>query len=365
MLISTMTADEIYKELKEEYWELRNIMINIAEKCIRDHKTLKNRHHFIPPTGSKKTYMTRKNKNNWTIEWHIISYSKNQDLSVLFLSYTTYVDRAGKTHYALLGTPNQFFPMLMSSHFLQRYRERYLDLHHINTGGMSPQAYFFMKNRRAQLVSYYPKNWTAEDKENKSVYYCTHGLYVLRWLREDFPLFITFLDETCLTEYKAHIFQSEKVSALFQKYINLSVHSKNKFDPIQRYSIAKQLIQIPNAKELLIDFFKRGKVRHPEDAEILDQAIQQFDKKWDSIVEYTQALDNNEGVKQQRDRLFQQYTDLLLYGKPKGDRTTDFERKELLNKMANPEKQLFIEHNNTDLFQIVMDKMKEFDQKVR
>ena len=124
MLISTMTADEIYKELKEEYWELRNIMINIAEKCIRDHKTLKNRHHFIPPTGSKKTYTTRKNKNNWTIEWHIISYSKNQDLSVLFLSYTTYVDRAGKTHYALLGTPNQFFPMLMSSHFLQRYRER-------------------------------------------------------------------------------------------------------------------------------------------------------------------------------------------------------------------------------------------------
>lgn len=357
-----MTTEEIYKELREEYWELRNIMINIAEKCIRDHKTLKDRYHFIPPMGAKKSYTTRKNKNRWTIEWKIISYNQNHDLSILFLSYTTYVDRAGKTHYALLATPDHFIPMIMSSHFLQRYRERYIDPHHINIGGMSLQAYFFLKNGSGQSVSYYPKNWTEEDKANKSVFYCKHGLFVLRWLKDDFPLFITFLDETCLTEYKAHIYQSEKATELFRKYIDLSVRPTDQFAPIQRYAIVKELIQIPHAKELLIDFFKREKVAFPGNAHILDQIIQHFDKKWDSMVEYVQMMESNEEVQYNRSKLFQKYTDLLLYGKFKGERPSDSERKQLLDRLVNPERQLFIEHKDTDLYQIMMEKIKKYTQ---
>ena len=365
MLISTMTNDEIYKELREDYWELRNIMINIAEKCIRDHKTLKGRYHFIPPTGAKKTYTTRKNKNTWTIEWQIISYNKNHDLSILFISYTRYIDRAGKTHYALLATPDNFIPMLMSAHFLQRYRERYIEPNHVNIGGMSLQAYFFLKNGSGQSVSYYPKNWTEEDKENKCVFYCKHGLFVLRWLKDDFPLFITFLDETCLTEYKAHIYQSERVTELFRKYINLSVHPKDQFAPIQRYAIVKELIQIPNAKELLLDFFKREKVAFPDNAHVLDQIIQHFGRKWDSMVEYVQAMESDEQIQHNRSKLFQKYTDLLLYGKPKGERTSNFERRQLLDRLVNPERQIFIEHNNTHFYQAMGELVKKHVEKDR
>lgn len=349
MIISTMTNDEIYKEMREDFWELRNIMLNIADKCIRDNKILQDRFHFIPPTGSKKSYTTKKNKNNWTIEWHIISYNVDHHLSIIFISYTTCVDRAGKSHYAVLAHPEKFAPMIVSSHFLKRYRERYIEPHHIKLGGESLLAYFIMHNKLGGMVSYFPKNWTEKDKENKRVHYCEHGLFVLLWMRDDFPLLITFLDESCLTEYKAQVYKAESFTMLFHKYLDITLRRKKEYDIIQRHAILQKLVSFPNAKELMVDFFKREKEMYPDDKEMLDVVSEKAMKYWDSLVTYSEEFERETKDLESRQRLQQCYADMLFFGEIKEKQITTQERKELLNILTNPEKQKFIPYDHEHL----------------
>lgn len=356
MILSTMTNDEIYKEMKEDYWELRSIMQNIAEKCIRDNKILRGRFHFIPPTGTKKSYTTKKNKNTWTIEWQIMSYNNNHHLKILFISYTTYIDRAGKSHYAVLATPDKFIPIIVSSHFLHRYRERYIEPHHIKIGGVSLLAYFIMHNGLGDMVSYFPKNWTKEDKENKRVNYCKHGLIVLLWMRDDFPLLITFLDESCLTEYKAQVYKAESFTVLFHDYMDITLRPKHQHDIIQRFALLKKLVNFPNAKELMVDFFKREKEMYPEDTEMLELASKKALSYWESLVTLYKKFEQDAETLDCRQRLNQCYADMIFFGEVKDKLITNQERKDLLNMIMNPEKQKFIPYDSAssspDLIQI-------------
>ena len=351
MLLSTMTEEEIYKEIREDYWELRPLMQSLSDKFIRDNKRLMHKIHFIPPTGSKRTVVSRKNKNTYTMEWHIISYFSN---TLAFIVYTSFYDRAGKMHYVLIGTPADFIPVIISSHMLQRYRERYIEPHHVKLNRESLLSYFLHHNGNSQPTNLFPKHWTEEEKKSLRVHYCEHGLIVCRWGKLDMPTLITFLDEQCLSEYKAFIYKSENISEVFHQLIDIYRHPKGAFDVIQKQALMKKLISIPNAKELLIDFFKREKKAHPDNTEAEDNIIETLTNNWDNFIKYVDSYDEVIGKHDISKKLYKCYADLLCYGEVKDLQVGNSERKELLDKIMNPEKQKFIPHDHAREFSDIM-----------
>lgn len=347
MILSTMKPEEMLKELREDYWELYNTMHELSEHFIRQTKHLHNKRRcYLPPSGSQKQVVSKKNRNVWTMEWHTMT-DRRQRLQFSFITYTTYTDRSGKTHYVSIGTPYLFVPMIFTAHFLKRFRERYVEPNQIKTGGTSWVTYYLTHCGDEREIFYFPKDWTAEDRKTKRVFHNKFGLSVV--IRNDILVtYVTFLGEECLTEYKAQLFQEESLMTLFKQLAQLEDNAVDNSDVFRRYSLLKKIISYPNAQERLIYFFRRYRHFVPEDQKPkVDETIKVCEERWATFCRCVNAFDESTGEIKAKKIV----NDLFAYmlargGKCSDGRKTRIDRTKLFDMLLNPEKQKFIAYQN-------------------
>ncbi len=282
MFTSTMTYEEILHETRLDYYELKPRM----EAAFVHFRRKYSFRTFGQPNmlGSISEKITHKTKrhNVWTQEMHINCFYENKAHGGSVV-YTPVPRSNGMSEYLFLWNHGAFIPELLSTHFIQRYKERYLEPNNINLRGLTPGLYFQKTNTDLRRTYFVPDNWTEEDLKNKLIWICNQGLFITV-NHGGLRVYITFLDQKNLTRYKALVYEEEAQRRLFD---NIPKECNSNFQIIESALNMLTLFDAPNSREIHKRFLKRICEKEGEER---DKFIRETMEVWDRLEKTTRHI---------------------------------------------------------------------------
>lgn len=253
MFTHTMTRKEIYEEAKHDYYELKSRFDIETEIFFRQYGSSINKYQQrILGSLSKQRVFRSSRHNSWTMQMHVHGYSKNT-IKASTTAYTPLQRSDGSVEYLFISLKDTFFVELITTHFIQRYKERYLEPNKVNLQGMNPALYYLRSNMEYRQTYFIPNNWTEEDMENKAIYQIPQGLIVT--VKDNgLRVLVTFLDLQNLSRYKAEIYEEEDLMNRFMKAY------KEKKD-YQQFLMMLQVFNTPNCREIQKRYIKRTEIQ--------------------------------------------------------------------------------------------------------
>lgn len=201
---------------------------------------------------SKQRVFRSSRHNSWTMQMYVHGYSKNT-IKASTTAYTPLQRSDGSVEYLFISLKDTFFVELITTHFIQRYKERYLEPNKVNLQGMNPALYYLRSNMEYRQTYFIPNNWTEEDMENKAIYQIPQGLIVT--VKDNgLRVLVTFLDLQNLSRYKAEIYEEEDLMNRFMKAY------KEKKD-YQQFLMMLQVFNTPNCREIQKRYIKRTEIQ--------------------------------------------------------------------------------------------------------
>ena len=253
MFTHTMTRKEIYEEAKHDYYELKSRFDIETEIFFRQYGSSINKYQQrILGSLSKQRVFRSSRHNSWTMQMYVHGYSKNT-IKASTTAYTPLQRSDGSVEYLFISLKDTFFVELITTHFIQRYKERYLEPNKVNLQGMNPALYYLRSNMEYRQTYFIPNNWTEEDMENKAIYQIPQGLIVT--VKDNgLRVLVTFLDLQNLSRYKAEIYEEEDLMNSFMKAY------KEKKD-YQQFLMMLQVFNTPNCREIQKRYIKRTEIQ--------------------------------------------------------------------------------------------------------
>lgn len=253
MFTHTMTRKEIYEEAKHDYYELKSRFDIETEIFFRQYGSSINKYQQrILGSLSKQRVFRSSHHNSWTMQMYVHGYSKNT-IKASTTAYTPLQRSDGSVEYLFISLKDTFFVELITTHFIQRYKERYLEPNKVNLQGMNPALYYLRSNMEYRQTYFIPNNWTEEDMENKAIYQIPQGLIVT--VKDNgLRVLVTFLDLQNLSRYKAEIYEEEDLMNRFMKAY------KEKKD-YQQFLMMLQVFNTPNCREIQKRYIKRTEIQ--------------------------------------------------------------------------------------------------------
>lgn len=253
MFTHTMTRKEIYEEAKHDYYELKSRFDIETEIFFRQYGSSINKYQQrILGSLSKQRVFRSSSHNSWTMQMYVHGYSKNT-IKASTTAYTPLQRSDGSVEYLFISLKDTFFVELITTHFIQRYKERYLEPNKVNLQGMNPALYYLRSNMEYRQTYFIPNNWTEEDMENKAIYQIPQGLIVT--VKDNgLRVLVTFLDLQNLSRYKAEIYEEEDLMNRFMKAY------KEKKD-YQQFLMMLQVFNTPNCREIQKRYIKRTEIQ--------------------------------------------------------------------------------------------------------
>lgn len=253
MFTHTMTRKEIYEEAKHDYYELKSRFDIETEIFFRQYGSSINKYQQrILGSLSKQRVFRSSRHNSWTMQMYVHGYSKNT-IKASTTAYTPLQRSDGSVEYLFISLKDTFFVELITIHFIQRYKERYLEPNKVNLQGMNPALYYLRSNMEYRQTYFIPNNWTEEDMENKAIYQIPQGLIVT--VKDNgLRVLVTFLDLQNLSRYKAEIYEEEDLMNRFMKAY------KEKKD-YQQFLMMLQVFNTPNCREIQKRYIKRTEIQ--------------------------------------------------------------------------------------------------------
>lgn len=253
MFTHTMTRKEIYEEAKHDYYELKSRFDIETVIFFRQYGSSINKYQQrILGSLSKQRVFRSSRHNSWTMQMYVHGYSKNT-IKASTTAYTPLQRSDGSVEYLFISLKDTFFVELITTHFIQRYKERYLEPNKVNLQGMNPALYYLRSNMEYRQTYFIPNNWTEEDMENKAIYQIPQGLIVT--VKDNgLRVLVTFLDLQNLSRYKAEIYEEEDLMNRFMKAY------KEKKD-YQQFLMMLQVFNTPNCREIQKRYIKRTEIQ--------------------------------------------------------------------------------------------------------
>lgn len=253
MFTHTMTRKEIYEEAKHDYYELKSRFDIETEIFFRQYGSSINKYQQrILGSLSKQRVFRSSRHNSWTMQMYVHGYSKNT-IKASTTAYTPLQRSDGSVEYLFISLKDTFFVELITTHFIQRYKERYLEPNKVNLQGMNLALYYLRSNMEYRQTYFIPNNWTEEDMENKAIYQIPQGLIVT--VKDNgLRVLVTFLDLQNLSRYKAEIYEEEDLMNRFMKAY------KEKKD-YQQFLMMLQVFNTPNCREIQKRYIKRTEIQ--------------------------------------------------------------------------------------------------------
>lgn len=292
MFTPSMTDEELLAAAYQDYLEI-HMKIKIAlEKFVHNLKLNSGQRRAIHSVMETKTIRT-KAKNTWNICFMNDTYTMQAD-ERFFANYFIYLPlhRGNNVDFLFMYILPDFKLERLSAHFLQRYRERYLDCNQVNLRGMHPALYYMYKNGDRSQALYVPYNWTEEDLKDKRFLISSQGLSVVK-VTGKLIVSITFLDQENLSRYKSQVYEEEDL------WRNIQKMSDPRMDSEIWQAMYKKVYADPvKTKKLLFNFFRRKRLQNDEEfAEMVDD----LDKKWDDLTDFFQRMSERvDEIKEER-----------------------------------------------------------------
>lgn len=268
-----MTKEEIQHEALLDFLEMKVKMEIAFGDFQKKYNRVSEEQHVLHSIVETKTIRTRR-RNTWNIRFHIRYHKPNEGPMVGGMMAYIPLHRGDETDFLFLKGTSDFLPELVSAHFMQRYKERYLDPHKINTMGMPPAVYFQRCNNDMRPTDYYPENWDDAEKSGREVWLSNQGLFVTKRF-DKMLVFITFLDQENLTRYKATIYEEESLMRLYHK-------ANEANDPLLLAEILTRMFNTPNAHAIHERYVRRTTDYSQPDAE---ERIQKRLDSWRNLEE--------------------------------------------------------------------------------
>lgn len=286
MFTHTMTRKEIYEEAKHDYYELKSRFDIETEIFFRQYGSSINKYQQrILGSLSKQRVFRSSRHNSWTMQMYVHGYSKNT-IKASTTAYTPLQRSDGSVEYLFISLKDTFFVELITTHFIQRYKERYLEPNKVNLQGMNPALYYLRSNMEYRQTYFIPNNWTEEDMENKAIYQIPQGLIVT--VKDNgLRVLVTFLDLQNLSRYKAEIYEEEDLMNRFMKAY------KEKKD-YQQFLMMLQVFNTPNCREIQKRYIKRTEIQQnrPGFKENCQRRLDLWDMLEKQIREHWKEMEN-------------------------------------------------------------------------
>ena len=273
-----MTNEELQQAAYKDFLELRPRVQIALDRFVGNLRLGERQKRMIHSLEENYTLCSRAN-NTWNITLSYLGYQSDQKIKYAYMVYTP-LRRDNGVDYLFWNNISSFHLERFSTHFIQRYKERYLEPKGIDLKEMNPIFYFLLHNEVRRQTYYLPKDWTEEDLAEKSFYISSQGLSLVKD-KGKITTYITFLDQENLSRYKAQIYEEEQVFRLFDeiKYVD---------DYLERHALFKKLCADPERnKRLLKHYFGRS----AQTDEQRKQLESKFDRLFDQIAKDTNLIE--------------------------------------------------------------------------
>ena len=178
MFTSSMTNEELQAVAYHDYLEIP-MRVEIAfEQFINNMKLQKGQRRAIHSIIEYKKIRT-KSQNIWNICFKYIGYHADGTISNAYFLYIP-IYRGDEVYYLFMNIQGSFKVEKFSPHFLQRYKERYIDYNGIDLHGMHPALYYMLNNEDRARAYYVPEKWTEEEMKERCFLLSKQGVSLVK-----------------------------------------------------------------------------------------------------------------------------------------------------------------------------------------
>lgn len=279
MITPSMTDEELRAAAYHDFLEIRMRVRIALEQFTHNLKLYSGQRRAIHSLMETKTIRT-KARNIWNVCFINDGYCPKMDGNI-FVNYFVYLPlhRGEHVDFLFMTILPDFYLQRISSHFLQRYRERYLDYNQINLLGMHPALYYMLKNGDRTEVYYRPTNWTEEELKEKTILISAQGLSVVKFI-DKMVVYITFLDQENLSRYKSQVYEEESYLKDYRKFGEAQKDAK-----LWQALYKKMYADPSKAKKYLSKFLSKTDL-NKEDRDLMNKLMD----NWDDIIDFQNRM---------------------------------------------------------------------------
>lgn len=241
-----MTEEELERAAYKDYLEIRTNISLALGRFTKDMKLRAGQRRAIHSLREEHVVRTRA-MNEWIVSFRYLDYVSDHSINCAYMVYTT-LRRESGTDYLFMCDLNRFRLERICPHFIQRYRERYLDVKGVDLKGDHPAVYYMLHNYDRRLAFYLPKDWTEDQLLERAFFVSSQGMSLI-YPKSNTITYITFLDQENLSRYKAQVYEEE----LFIKMLRDTLTA----DELGRQAIFKRLRVEPRWEKAMERFIWR------------------------------------------------------------------------------------------------------------
>lgn len=279
MITPFMTDEELRAAAYQDFLEIK-MKVNIAlEQFGHNLRLNSGQHRMIHSLMETKTIRT-KARNTWNLCFMNDSYCLTGN-GRFFINCFIYLPlhRGENVDFIFMTVMPGFSLHRLSSHFLQRYKERYLECNRVNLLGMHPALYYMYKNGSQTEVYYRPENWTEEDLKKKTILISEQGMSVVKVV-DKILVYITFLDQENLSRYKAQVYEEESFWKDYRKFAEANKDAK-----LWQALYKKMYADPDKAKKYFVKFLQKTPMNE-KDSDIMKKLMD----NWDDIIDFQNRM---------------------------------------------------------------------------
>ena len=265
MFISTMNHEEIIREARKDFFELSGKLRMYLERFAGSHARLLNNSRLQLNDQTISLITRRTEHKQWKTRqhnlWHSIIYVNHKVVEEQEIGFQYYlycaVPRENGTEYIMFYDLQHFIVLRFTLHFIERYKERHLAAHDIQTGSIPAVVHFLMKNELNAFPGVYYKTSDIGEEEtaSKQFWICDEGIYVTDSMK-GMRTFLTFLDKSDLSGLKQKVYEEELV--WHRMKIITNAQNENVKDNARITRACYELYHTPNVDKILTRFAKRN-----------------------------------------------------------------------------------------------------------
>lgn len=282
MFTPHMTEEELQAAAHKDFLEMR-MKVKIAfGQFIQRMRFTGGKRGVLHSLFEEKKVST-KSKNTWHVIFVNTGYTPQGEFMAGCIIYIP-LYRGEEVDYLFINNLEIFVLQKLSTHFLKRYKERYLESNGINLPGMHPALYYMLHNQDNTLTYYMPEKWTEKEMQEKGFMISQQGLSLVRF-NKNLITYITFLDQENLSRYKALVYEEE---ALWKDLNNVK-DPKIAFE-LKQALYMKHCRYPEKTKAILRRYLLRTSIKGKMTEEVLEKIWGYFEQ----IIEQTLAIDDIE-----------------------------------------------------------------------
>lgn len=290
MFTTTMSLDEMVEEARRDYREIYwRVKIAYDEFC-KNYRTYRGEKRRMIHSMVEEKQARTKQHNTWKVYFRYLLEKSGKAFTIGIIYIPIYRDSG--TDYLYISVSRKEFQLnIMSAHFMQRYKERYLEYNHIDISGPNLITYYISHNVDRMPTYYIPKGWSEDDMKERCFTISSQGLSLVKF-EHDYVLHITFLDQENLSRYKAMRYDEEKLWNLIKELQDVWEKREQGDGEVilLEKALYHKILSNPDSKKLFMSYIRRRKAG--ETPEVLKDYMKRAQMAWKELEDRAAHFEN-------------------------------------------------------------------------